>query len=84
MTDGRSCRSHDKAQSSAVRALCMILKLYHLTISRALPASCRFYPSCSEYAAGSLRKHGVMRGGAKALFRLMRCSPWGRGGVDLP
>jgi len=67
-----------------VKALCLILWLYRATISKALPPSCRFYPSCSDYAEGSLRKHGIVRGGAKTLFRVLRCAPWTRGGVDLP
>jgi putative membrane protein insertion efficiency factor len=84
MTDDRPWRSDTSPQSLVVRVLCFILELYHASISHALPPACRFYPSCSEYAAGSLRKYGVLRGGARALVRLLKCAPWGRGGIDLP
>ena len=45
---------------------------------------CKFHPSCSEYASLALRKHGVVRGGVKAAWRLLRCNPWSGGGVDHP
>lgn len=59
-----------------------LIRLYQVTIARALPQRCRFHPSCSEYAVGSLRENGLIRGGAAAGWRLMRCGPWSRGGVD--
>jgi putative membrane protein insertion efficiency factor len=43
---------------------------------------CRYYPSCSEYAAQALKKHGLWKGGALALKRLARCHPWARHGHD--
>lgn len=43
---------------------------------------CRYHPSCSQYAQDAVRKHGVLKGGAKAAWRLLRCNPWSRGGVD--
>ena len=46
-------------------------------------AGCRFYPSCSCYAAEALRAHGVPRGMALAAWRLLRCNPFNAGGVDL-
>jgi uncharacterized protein len=46
--------------------------------------SCRFVPSCSEYAALAIERHGPLRGGQKALGRLLRCHPFHAGGVDLP
>lgn len=47
-------------------------------------SSCRFYPSCSEYAIESLSKHGALKGSAKALFRILKCNPWTKPGPDLP
>jgi putative component of membrane protein insertase Oxa1/YidC/SpoIIIJ protein YidD len=44
--------------------------------------TCKYHPSCSHYAADALRKHGVVRGSAKTAWRLLRCNPWSRGGVD--
>jgi putative membrane protein insertion efficiency factor len=45
---------------------------------------CKYHPSCSEYAAGALRKYGPLRGSAKAAWRILRCNPWSHGGVDYP
>ena len=61
------------------------IRLYQLTISRLLPANtCKYHPSCSEYAVLAIRKHGVLRGLALASWRLLRCNPWSEGGVDYP
>ena len=61
------------------------IRLYQLTISRLLPANtCKFHPSCSEYAVLAIRKHGVLRGLPMAGWRLLRCHPWSMGGVDYP
>lgn len=46
------------------------------------PPSCRFYPTCSEYAVQSLEKYGVFIGGAKAIWRILRCNPFNKGGFD--
>jgi len=46
-------------------------------------AGCRFYPTCSCYAAEALRTHGVLHGTALAAWRLLRCNPFNAGGVDL-
>jgi putative membrane protein insertion efficiency factor len=43
---------------------------------------CRFQPTCSEYAVQSLEKHGFLKGGIKALWRVLRCNPWNKGGHD--
>jgi putative membrane protein insertion efficiency factor len=45
---------------------------------------CRFYPSCSEYGKQTIKKHGLLIGGAKAVWRIIRCNPWNKGGVDFP
>ena len=44
--------------------------------------TCRYYPSCSRYAADAIAKHGLVRGSLKAAWRIVRCNPWSRGGVD--
>jgi putative membrane protein insertion efficiency factor len=67
------------------RAVIAPIRLYQLLISPLLPANtCKFHPSCSEYAALAIRKHGVFRGLGLAVWRLLRCHPWSAGGVDYP
>ncbi len=44
--------------------------------------SCRYYPSCSEYAINALNKYGLIRGILKASWRILRCNPWSKGGHD--
>lgn len=63
-------------------ALLAGVRAYQLCLSPLLPPSCRFLPSCSEYAAEAIRRHGAMRGGGLALHRLARCHPWGDSGYD--
>jgi len=58
------------------------ITFYRRFISPAIPARCRYYPSCSTYAVTSITRHGVMRGSALAIYRLARCHPWSLGGVD--
>ncbi|MFH0856993.1 MAG: membrane protein insertion efficiency factor YidD [bacterium] len=43
---------------------------------------CRFKPTCSEYAYESIEKYGIIKGGLKALWRVLRCNPWNKGGWD--
>ncbi len=62
--------------------LLAILRVYKAVISPLLPPACRFYPSCSQYAAGAIEKHGAVRGGILAAKRLARCHPFHPGGVD--
>ncbi len=69
-----------------MRTLAIVpIRLYQTLVSPLLPAgTCKYHPSCSEYAALAIRKHGVLRGGAMAAWRLLRCNPWSMGGVDYP
>ena len=60
-----------------------LVRLYQLLISPMLPAgTCKYHPSCSQYAIDALRKYGLVVGSVKAAWRLLRCNPWSRGGVD--
>lgn len=61
-----------------------VLRAYKRWLSPVLPRACRFSPSCSEYAWLSVVRHGVLRGGVRAAWRVLRCSPLSPGGVDLP
>ncbi|HXN83980.1 MAG TPA: membrane protein insertion efficiency factor YidD [Myxococcales bacterium] len=56
--------------------------LYQRLISPALPPACRYYPSCSRYAAEALAVHGAFTGSWLAARRLLRCHPWCEGGID--
>ena len=58
------------------------IRLYQRALSPALPARCKYHPSCSEYAVQAVRRYGVMRGVVLAGWRLLRCNPWSHGGVD--
>ena len=55
---------------------------YKYCISPLMPPSCRFTPTCSEYAVEAIKKYGPLRGGWLALKRLARCHPWGGSGYD--
>ncbi|HEX2252021.1 MAG TPA: membrane protein insertion efficiency factor YidD [Thermoanaerobaculia bacterium] len=61
-----------------------LLVAYKRWISPLLPRSCRFSPTCSEYARLALLRHGPLTGTAKAAGRLLRCQPFTAGGIDLP
>jgi putative membrane protein insertion efficiency factor len=65
------------------RGLLAAIGFYSRAISPALPARCRFHPTCSAYAAEAIERHGPVRGGWLALRRLAKCAPWHPGGVDL-
>ncbi|MBA3765378.1 MAG: membrane protein insertion efficiency factor YidD [Acidobacteria bacterium] len=62
--------------------LVAFLKLYKAMISPLLPPSCRFVPSCSEYAREAIERHGAMRGTWMGARRLLRCHPFHPGGYD--
>jgi uncharacterized protein len=63
-------------------ALILPIRFYQKFISPAIPARCKFYPSCSAYAAEAIRVHGVGRGLLLAGWRLLRCNPLSDGGLD--
>ena len=73
------------AQGTLVaRAAARPLVWYKRRLSPLLPRSCRFAPTCSEYARLAILKHGLLRGLALAAWRLARCQPAAAGGIDLP
>jgi uncharacterized protein len=59
-----------------------LLRFYKRWISPSLLPSCRYVPSCSEYASEAVDRYGVIRGGAMAAWRLLRCQPFAKGGYD--
>ncbi|MDQ2976670.1 MAG: membrane protein insertion efficiency factor YidD [Acidobacteriota bacterium] len=62
--------------------LIAFLRFYKLVISPFLPPSCRFSPTCSEYASEAISRYGAFRGTGLALRRLLRCHPFSAGGYD--
>lgn len=59
-----------------------LIKIYRNFISPLLPATCRYQPTCSQYALDALTKYGLFKGGLLALKRILRCHPWGGFGSD--
>jgi putative membrane protein insertion efficiency factor len=64
------------------RLLLGLIKAYRYLLSPLLGPSCRFYPTCSAYAAEAIDTHGALRGSWLALRRLLKCHPWHPGGID--
>ncbi len=62
----------------------LAIKGYQKFISPVLPHSCRYYPSCSSYAILAVEKYGIIKGSLKAAWRILRCNPLSKGGVDYP
>lgn len=58
------------------------LRLYKRWVSPSLPPSCRYVPTCSEYAMEAVERYGAFRGGYLSLWRLLRCHPFVKGGLD--
>ena len=58
------------------------IRIYQATLSSHLPTQCKFTPTCSHYGLGCIRKYGTLRGGLLTSWRLIRCSPLTRGGMD--
>lgn len=67
---------------SAAKAVVYVIQLYRHMISPLRLPSCRFTPTCSQYAVDALTEYGLVRGGWLSLVRLAKCGPWHRGGWD--
>lgn len=59
-----------------------LIRGYQRAISPLLPSACRFQPTCSEYGYQAIAKYGIIRGGAMAAWRVLRCNPFCKGGYD--
>jgi hypothetical protein len=67
----------------AVRRLAILpIRAYQLLLSPMTGDHCKYYPSCSEYAAQAINQYGILRGLVLAGWRLLRCNPWSHGGFD--
>jgi len=60
------------------------VRFYQKFISPLTPGSCRYYPTCSNYTIMAVEKYGVWKGLLKSFWRVLRCNPFSRGGVDYP
>ena len=69
-------------RGAAARLVIGAVEIYRHMISPLRPASCRFMPTCSQYAVDAVTEYGVLRGGWLAVRRLFRCGPWHSGGWD--
>ncbi len=68
---------------SVGRAVAVLpIRIYQKLVSPLLGERCKYYPSCSEYAAQAITRFGILRGLVLAGWRLLRCNPWSRGGFD--
>lgn len=75
--------SAELSRSPSTRSLLLVvLRGYKRFVSPWLPAACRFYPTCSEFAAEAVEQHGAFRGSLRAVWRLLRCHPFHPGGFD--
>lgn len=64
------------------RLAVIIIALYQKLLSPLVGNGCRFSPTCSCYAHDAIQKYGVVRGTAMAVWRILRCGPWSKGGID--
>jgi len=64
------------------RILIILIRFYQKAISPYLPRSCRFYPTCSDYAIQAIQRHGISKGLGLALIRILKCNPFHPGGYD--
>jgi putative membrane protein insertion efficiency factor len=59
-----------------------LIRVYRVTLSGWLGGQCRYYPTCSHYAEEAIQAHGAVKGTGLAVWRVLRCNPFGAGGVD--
>jgi putative membrane protein insertion efficiency factor len=76
-------RPYGRTMGAPIRALEVgMIRLYRAALSGWLGGQCRFYPSCSRYAEDAIHQHGALKGPIVAAWRVLRCNPFGSGGVD--
>ena len=64
------------------KILLAIINFYRKNVSPMKAPCCRFYPTCSTYAIQAIEKYGAIKGGTMALYRILRCNPFSKGGYD--
>ena len=75
-------REHASAAGLPARLATLPIRAYQLLLSPLLSPRCRYHPTCSAYAVEAIRTFGILRGAVLAAWRLLRCNPWSRGGLD--
>jgi hypothetical protein len=78
----RCVRGLRSAETTVVRGLIFLIQLYRHMVSPLRLPTCRFTPTCSQYAVAALSEYGLVRGSGMAAVRLAKCGPWHRGGWD--
>jgi len=73
-----------KEKSTTKRILLVFISFYQKFLSPSLGQNCRFYPSCSSYSAQAIEKYGALKGLQKGFYRILKCNPYNKGGVNLP
>ncbi len=81
-TSGRLAKIRDIVKKISIFPFIVLIKFYKVCISPYKPATCRFTPTCSEYALQAFRKWGPFKGLYLTARRLLRCHPWGGSGYD--
>lgn len=71
-----------RLRTAPLRLVIGVIQLYRHMVSPLRLPSCRFMPTCSQYAVDALSEYGLIRGGWLAVLRLLKCGPWHRGGWD--
>ncbi|MEO0082848.1 MAG: membrane protein insertion efficiency factor YidD [candidate division WOR-3 bacterium] len=71
-----------KSTSLLIKIPIALISSYQLILSPILPKTCRFYPTCSEYAKQALLKYGLIKGSVLTIKRILRCNPLNHGGYD--
>ena len=61
----------------------VLIRGYQVALRPFWGAQCRFHPTCSCYAMEAIEKHGALKGVGLSIYRIMRCNPWSKGGIDL-
>ena len=82
MTTDMLGRSRKTLKALPATVLIGMIKVYQAVLSPLSGPTCKYYPSCSQYAVIAIRTHGTLRGTGLALWRILRCNPWSLGGVD--
>jgi uncharacterized protein len=75
-------RRHSSAGGMPSRLATLPIRAYQLLLSPLLGPRCRYHPTCSAYAVEAIRTFGILKGTVLAAWRLLRCNPWSRGGLD--